>query len=476
MLSHRRSSFLRPVVYAAVGACALYLYPRWRDEEEEFLTEGSPHAPQPPPVAVEPAERNQQRRNSFSLTNERNETLGAVDDAPEAWSWQVSDAPLPASEAAGAGGGGIRRGSNAGVRKGVRFQLDSESGFYGFVFSYEGTCAAHGGDASNVGKTLGEIMAAQRGEACADAAEALRRRFVQAAEAGGGFVEYAWGARGTLKGAYVIRVTDGPLSSRGRFFAGVGFHLKAPLSLSREATGTTGYSGDDAPPPVAAENSGLYSFAFDARGVCVAHRVQAFVGLTLEEIMARAGNASTDAKALLSRFAAAAASGGDWVEYTWRNAPDLPLRTRGAYVTALADPRPQRRPSADNVSQQADDDAHAPPPPPAAPPHIFVGFGHFGGGGDEKRSSVPPSRAAAAAATAGLQRALGTLAESSSAGSLERIVRDSDGIMAAAAAERAAWEATALPEPEAWQLPDDMHATLREHTRVQVEEFLERTF
>ena len=34
----------------------------------------------------------------------------------------------------------------------------------------------------------------------------------------------------------------------------------------------------------------------------------------------------------------------------------------------------------------------------------------------------------------------------------------------------------ALPEPEAWQLPDDMHATLREHTRVQVEEFLERTF
>ena len=91
-------------------------------------------------------------------------------------------------------------------------------------------------------------------------------------------------------------------------------------------------------------------------------------------------------------------------------------------------------------------------------------------------SSVPPSRAAAAAATAGLQRALGTLAESSSAGSLERIVRDSDGIMAAAAAERAAWEATALPEPEAWQLPDDMHATLREHTRVQVEEFLERTF
>ena len=373
-------------------------------------------------MAVEPAERNQQRRNPFSLTNERNETLGAVDDAPEAWSWQVSDAPLPASEAAGAGGGGIRRGSNAGVRKGVRFQPRLESGFYGFVFSYEGTCAAHGGDASNVGKTLGEIMAAQRGAPCADAAEALRRRFVQAAEAGGGFVEYAWGARGTLKGAYVIRVTDGPLSSRGRYSAGVGFHLKAPLSLSREATGTTGYSGDDAPPPVAAENSGLYSFAFDARGVCVAHRVQAFVGLTLEEIMARAGNASTDAKALLSRLPPPpprAETGS-----STRGATRPTSRSARAARTSPRSPTRARSGGRRPTTSSRPTTTRTPPPPPAAPPHIFVGFGHFGGGGDEKRSSAAVARAAAAA-TAGLQRALGTLAESSSAGSLERIVRDS---------------------------------------------------
>ena len=154
-------------------------------------------------------------------TNERNETLGAVDDAPEAWSWRVSDAPLPASEAAGAGGGVPPRLERRRA-EGRALPADSESGTYGFVFSYEGTCAARGGDASNVGKTLGEIMAAQRGAPCADAAEALRRRFVQAAEAGGGFVEYAWGAR-HAQGAYVIRVTDGPLSSRGRFFAGVGY-------------------------------------------------------------------------------------------------------------------------------------------------------------------------------------------------------------------------------------------------------------
>ena len=109
----------------------------------------------------------------------------------------------------------------------------------------------------------------------------------------------------------------------------------------------------------------------------------------------------------------------------------------------------------------------------AAPPLIYVGFGFFGT--DESRSTVAPSRAAAAAATHGLQQQL-LLAESGSAVALEKIVRDSDGILAAAAAERAAWEATALPEPEAWQLPDEMHATLREHTRLQVEEYLERAF
>ena len=89
-----------------------------------------------------------------------------------------------------------------------------------------------------------------------------------------------------------------------------------------------------------------------------------------------------------------------------------------------------------------------------------------GGGRTRGRGSADATAAMAPASTP----PVATLAESSSAGSLERIVRDSDGIMAAAAAERAAWEATALPEPEAWQLPDDMHATLREHTPT------ERTF
>ena len=36
----------------------------------------------------------------------------------------------------------------------VSFQLDQSPGFYGFVFSYDGTCVAHGADDSFVGLSL----------------------------------------------------------------------------------------------------------------------------------------------------------------------------------------------------------------------------------------------------------------------------------------------------------------------------------
>ena len=430
MLSQRRSSFLRPVVYAAVGACALYLYLRYlRDEEEEFLTDGSPHAPQPPPVAVEPVERNQQRRNSFSLTNERNETLGAVDDAPEAWSWQVSDAPLPAG-GAGAGGGHPPRLERR-RRKGVRFQLDSESGFYGFVFSYEGTCAAHGGDASNVGKTLGEIMAAQRGEACADAAEALRRRFVQAAEAGGGFVEYAWGARGTLKGAYVIRVTDGrsrarPLppasASTSRLRCRSREKRRAPPATRRRRAAAGGRR----------EQRALLARLRRARRVCRPPRpglrrpdARGDHGARRQRIDRREGAAL----ALCRRRRLGRRLGR--VHVAQRARPPVPharrVRHRARRPAPAAAAVGRQRPAGRRRRARAAAAARR------AAAHL-CGLRPLRRRRRREALSVPPSRAAAAAATAGLQRALGTLAESSSAGSLERIVRDSDGIMAAAAA------------------------------------------
>jgi len=39
----------------------------------------------------------------------------------------------------------------------VTFQLDQSPGFYGFVFSYDGTCVAHGADDSFVGLSLKQV-------------------------------------------------------------------------------------------------------------------------------------------------------------------------------------------------------------------------------------------------------------------------------------------------------------------------------
>ena len=39
----------------------------------------------------------------------------------------------------------------------MTFQLDQSPGFYGFVFSYDGTCVAHGADDSFVGLSLKQV-------------------------------------------------------------------------------------------------------------------------------------------------------------------------------------------------------------------------------------------------------------------------------------------------------------------------------
>ena len=40
----------------------------------------------------------------------------------------------------------------------MTFQLDQSPGFYGFVFSYDGTCVAHGADDSFVGLSLKQVF------------------------------------------------------------------------------------------------------------------------------------------------------------------------------------------------------------------------------------------------------------------------------------------------------------------------------
>ena len=112
-----------------------------------------------------------------------------------------------------------------------------------------------------------------------------------------------------LKGAYIFGVDLGG----GKLgYAGVGYALCPPASAGRAL--------------------GLYGFVCNGKGRFLAHGGSAaFIGATLAEVVERNG-AFTDAAALLERFATASRLGGGYVDYPWRNAPEAPLLTKGAYL------------------------------------------------------------------------------------------------------------------------------------------------
>ena len=75
-------------------------------------------------------------------------------------------------------------------------------------------------------------------------------------------------------------------------------------------------------------------FVCSGDGTFAAHGgSKSFIGSSLHDVVARTNNHSLgDPSALLDRFTTAARLGGGWVEYTWRNAPEEPLLTKGAYI------------------------------------------------------------------------------------------------------------------------------------------------
>ena len=190
-----------------------------------------------------------------------------------------------------------------------RFSLDKTHEYYGFVFGFDGICVAHGGDAANVGRTLSQVF---HNVSDMDTAE-LHERFMRAADAGGGWCTYAWRVSATevrLKGAYIVGATiDGR-----KCYAGVGYVL--------------------CPPESAGKSMGLYGFVCSGDGTFAAHGgSKSFIGSSLHDVVARTNNHSLgDPASLLDRFTTAARLGGGWVEYLWRNAPEEPLLTKGAYI------------------------------------------------------------------------------------------------------------------------------------------------
>jgi len=406
------------------------------------------------------------RRPSLELTNERGDLRGALDPTESGWGWQVQEAPF----APKASGGSVLRQESSekgGAKKRtVRFQLDASQDFYGFVYEYSGRCVAHGADPSFVGLTLREVL--ERTENTRLDGEELHKRFVAAAEAGGGWVSYEWrnnaNVNHVLRGAFIIKI-----SKWGRdFYAGVGYSVLAP-----QASHETGKHG-------AQQN--LYGFIFDCDGVCVAHGAsRSFVGKTLGQILELTENTQLNADDLLARFIDAATSGGGWVRYPWRNAADEPLRMKGAFVSTLerhttvvsnCDAMTDEQAAVDTLLKDAASFQYTDSACKSAIKErsfLCMGFGYFGndgsGGatGSSTPTQVPPSPAAAKAATAELKRQLGCASEWDDLAPLQAIMHDRSGRLAACAAEAHCWDAI--------ELPSELGEALREHTCLHIGAF-----
>lgn len=145
-------------------------------------------------------------------------------------------------------------------------------------------CVAHGADPSFVGLTLSAVLARTGNDAVA--AEALHRRFIAAAESGGGWVTYEWrnspDSPLALKGAYVLKLR----ASWGTCYSGVGYVVTPPAGALRSQHISSGAA--DGP--------------------------SAAVGAAMEEAAAgggvAAGKASAGARLCTSRAAAKAAAAG----------------------------------------------------------------------------------------------------------------------------------------------------------------------
>uniref|UniRef100_A0A7S2CHE5 Uncharacterized protein n=1 Tax=Haptolina brevifila TaxID=156173 RepID=A0A7S2CHE5_9EUKA len=332
------------LITAAATAVALYRLYHEEDEDEDVdITQMSgsgndaneSNANAEAKAKIEQMAHEARRRTrspSFSVTNEHGEDRGALlDERAHAWGWLMDPKPLgPAAKSSIEPALRRHRCSSPNdelakltesvappmPRKSVRFRLDEDAMFYGFVFTYEGVCVAHGADTNFVGLSLCEVLR-RTSNTEVDGAD-LHCQFKEAAEQGGGWVSYSWrnSSQRALqcKGAYIIKIVQWGST----FYAGVGYSLVPP------------------PEPQPADVNGLYGFICTTDGTLLAHGASsAFVGSTLADVIESTDNTQIDSTSLLQRFDGAARLGGGWVTYPWRNSASSPMRQKGCFITRL---------------------------------------------------------------------------------------------------------------------------------------------
>jgi hypothetical protein len=267
------------------------------------------------------------------------------------------------------------------VREYNENQEGSDSGFYPFVFDFDGNSVAHGANPALIGHTLQDIISDSPLDGLVDG-EDLHEAFVGAAEKGGGWVAYWW-RNAVHEEPYVkLALLVGVWIFGRHYYVGAGFnHVMSPLLTGphcaecmqdfnypcawantlalaghtqsllfmsnwytaehafERITAEPEYGGGGAANRSSSTSSDwLYAFVIDFNGTMVAHGAEAnHVGRNLSDIVASVPSLAelTDGWDLHLRFREMAESGGGWVAYTWKNSETEPAFDKMSYVTAI---------------------------------------------------------------------------------------------------------------------------------------------
>ena len=258
----------------------------------------------------------------------------------------------------------------------------NDHNFYPFIFTFNGTCIAHGWNSANLGRRLQDIVNASTQLRGLQDGTVLHETFAQSAAEGGGWAGYWWRNSEGEDPYLKIALVSGVSHFGEHYYLGVGFtHVQSPLADGphcaackqnynypcawANAKGLIGHCqslifmsnrhsveeafqllswnssyGGGGPLNRSSELSAdwLYPFVYDFKGTCVAHGANpSNVGKTLWDIIN--GTAALmgvqDGFELHKQFVAAASGEGRWVAYDWRNKGSEPIYRKLAFLSRV---------------------------------------------------------------------------------------------------------------------------------------------
>jgi hypothetical protein len=236
------------------------------------------------------------------------------------------------------------------------FKIDG--GFYDFSYDFNGTCTSHA-NPLNRGLTLWGILDRVKIPPEAVDGHELHQKFVDAAEMGGGWVNYGWrnspDEAAYDKVAFIIKV-----SKYGReFYSGVGYtralysidtacsagfvapcsesnalallgHLQAAVNNAQTKEDLDAYFNDLSPFSSA---NGFDPWVLDTAGVFKANPDATWIGRSLGDVFTSIGYRFATEADFRATYEDAADSGVIWFQYVWQDG-DEPVPMKGAAVRA----------------------------------------------------------------------------------------------------------------------------------------------